>query len=391
MKKISDGDFINAKLIKLMLAFLFTIFVFSPGCTRYVNNSYLLFYKDSTGLKKPVKTRSEWEMKRRQIIEGMQQAMGKLPDMSALPELDVRITDSIKGNNYTRLTINFRAAENERVPAYLYIPVQKRKHKKLPAMVVLHGTGDLGKQIVDGQSPLSNSAHAKELAQRGYVVIAPDYPSMGDLKEYDFENDRYESGTMKGIFDNMRCADLLQSRKEVDPDRIGIIGHSLGGHNAIFTGVFDERFKVIVSSSGWTLMDYYNIGDEASKRYGGRLGPWAQERYMPLLRDKYNLEAEKIPFDFDEVIAALAPRAFFSNSPVNDANFNVEGVKKGIEAISGVYHFLGAENKLQVRYPDCGHDFPPEIRLQAYQFIDKILKHKPFLSGAELGEILLVK
>lgn len=200
--------------------FLLTIFKILAGFKEYSANFYLLFYRDSTGLNKPVKTRSDWEIKRHQILEGMEQAMGKLPDRSALPELDVRITDSLKEDNYTRLTISFKVAENERVPAYLYIPVQKGKHKKLPAMVVLHGTGDLGKQLVDGRSTLPNRAHAKELAQRGYVVIAPDYPSMGDLKNYDFENNRYESGTMKGIFDNMRCVDLLQSRKEVDPNRI---------------------------------------------------------------------------------------------------------------------------------------------------------------------------
>ena len=362
---------------RLNFAFLLTIFVVLTGFSGYFANTDLLFYKDSSGLSKPVRSQSEWKIKRQQILDGMEQAMGKLPGRSALPELDVQITDSLKEDNYIRLTISFKAAENERVPAYLYIPVRKGKLKKLPAMVVLHGTGELGKQLVDGHSTLLNRAHAKELAQRGYVVIAPDYPSMGDLKNYDFNNDRYESGTMKGIFDHMRCVDLLQSRIEVDPERIGVIGHSLGGHNAIFVGAFDTRLKVIVSSSGWTLMDYYDIGEEASKRYGGRLGPWAQDRYMPLLRDKYNLVAEKIPFDFDEVIAALAPRAFFSNSPVNDSNFNVEGVRKGIAAVSEVYRFLGAEGKLQVRYPDSGHDFPPEVRLQAYQFIDKILKHIP--------------
>ena len=212
-------------------------------------------------------------------------------------------------------------------------------------MVALHGTGDLGKKLVDGFSTLPNRAYAKELAQRGYVVIAPDYPSMGDLINYDFKTDRYESGTMKGIFDHMRCVDLLQSRKEVDPKRIGVIGHSLGGHNAMFLGAFDTRLKVIVSSSGWTLMDYYDIGEAASKRYGGRLGPWAQDRYMPLLRDKFNLDPEKIPFDFDEVIAALAPRAFFSNSPINDSNFSVEGVRKGIAAAMEVYNFFKASDK----------------------------------------------
>ena len=181
---------------------------------------------------------------------------------------------------------------------------------------------------------------------------------------------------MKAIFNHIRCVDLLQSLPEVDPDRIGVIGHSLGGHNAMFVGAFDPRLKVVVSSCGWTLMDYYNIGEEGSKRYGGRLGPWAQDRYMPLLREKYNLDGDMIPFDFDEVIAALAPRHFFSNSPVNDTNFDVEGVRKGISSAKRVYALLGATANLQVHYPDAGHDFPTEVRLKAYRFIDEVLRHK---------------
>ncbi len=277
--------------------------------------------------------------------------------------------ESVKESNYTRLTISFKGTETERIPAYLYVPLRKKSTKKLPAMLVLHGTArDIGKQVVDGSSPLPGRAHAKELAQRGYVVIAPDYPGMGAYKGYDFDNDRYQSGSMKAIFDNMRCVDLLQSREEVDPDHIGVIGHSLGGHGAIFAGAFDTRLKVIVSSSGWTLFHHY---------LGGKLAPWAQDVYMPLIRDKYELDPDRIPFDFDEVIATLAPRAFFSNSPLKDSNFDVEGVRKGIANLSEVYDLFKARDKLQVRYPDSGHSFPHDTRLEAYRFIDKILKHKP--------------
>ncbi len=83
-------------------------------------------------------------------------------------------------------------------------------------------------------------------------MICPDYLSFGDLKSYDFNADNYVSGTMKGIFNHMRCVDYLISRAEVDPERIGVIGHSLGGHNSLFVAAFDERIKVIVSSCGWT-------------------------------------------------------------------------------------------------------------------------------------------
>jgi pimeloyl-ACP methyl ester carboxylesterase len=342
-----------------------------------INERGLLFYHDKKGVIKPVKTRAAWEKKRMQILDSMQLVMGKLPVRKGLPGLDIIVSDSVKGMNYMRLTINFSVAANERATAYLYLPDKGNKIEKFPAMLVLHGTGDPGKQLVDGASPLANRALAKELALRGYVVIAPDYPSFGDMKDYDFDHDRYESGTMKGIFNHMRCVDLLQVRKDVDPERIGVIGHSLGGHNSIFTGAFDQRIKVVVSSCGWTLFDYYNAGDKVSREYGGRLGPWAQKRYMPLILDKYNLDGTRIPFDFDEVIAAIAPRPFFSNSPLHDANFDVNGVKKGIAEVSEVYKLFKADGNLQIRYPESGHDFPIEVRLEAYRFLDKILKHTP--------------
>lgn len=370
-------------MIRIALKLIVTInILYLAGCATHSGQSSdiesdLLTNENSAGVKEEITTKEDWERKRNQILDGMEKAMGELPDMSGLPPLNMQILDSVKVSNYKRFSISFTAAENENVPAYLYVPLAPGPEKKFPAMLVLHGTGDLGKRIVDGESPRANRAIAKELAERGYVVIAPDYPSMGDLKDYDFENDRYQSGTMKAIFNHMRCVDLLQERADVDPQRIGVIGHSLGGHNAMFAGAFDPRLRVIVSSCGWTLMDYYDIGEEGSKRYGGRLGPWAQDRYMPLLREKFKLDSTQIPFDFDEVIAALAPRAFFSSSPVNDSNFDVEGVRKGIAAATEVYEYFDAANNLHVVYPDAAHDFPPEVRLQAYRFIDNELKHTP--------------
>jgi len=314
---------------------------------------------------------------RLRILNNMEKVMGKLPSRNNLIPFNIIITDSIREVDFTRYTLTFSVAEKERLPVYLYVPSQVGIPKKLPAILVLHGTHALGKGVVDGQGDKPNRAHARELAQRGYVVIAPDYPSFGDLKDHDFENDRYKSATMQAIFNHMRCIDLLQSRADVDPGRIGVIGHSLGGHNSMFVSAFDERIKVTVSSCGWTQFEYYNIGEEGSKRYGGRLGPWAQTRYMPLIRSKYDLDERKIPFNFSDIIFAIAPRAFFSVSPLNDSNFDVEGVRKGISIAEKVYKTLGASEMLQVRYPQAEHDFPVESRLEAYEFIDKLFNFKP--------------
>lgn len=338
----------------------------------------LLSYVDKKGVIRPVRTLNEWQIKRQQILDSMAAVMGQLPERNNLPPLNIVYTDSIQTEQYVRYTIEFTVAADEELPAYLYVPVQQGVIERLPAMLALHPTGMLGKKIVDGQSSRLNRAYAKELAKRGYVVIAPDYPSFGALKNYNFKTDRYASATIKGVFDNMRCVDLLAARPDVDPERIGVIGHSLGGHNAMFVAAFDPRLKVVVSSCGWTLMDDYFNGDTAAaKKQGGKLWPWAQQRYMPLFRTKYHLDPDKIPFDFDEVIAAIAPRAFFSNSPLYDANFNVSGVREGIAHASKVYQFLGAAHKLRVYFPPSQHDFPPKIRGMAYQFIDSLFDYSP--------------
>ena len=170
---------------------------------------------------------------------------------------------------------------------------------------------------------------------------------------------------MKAIWNNMIAVDVLQSLKEVDGERLGCIGHSLGGHNAMFTTAFDIRIKAIVSNCGFTSFPKY---------YGGKLQGWTSDRYMPRIKTMFELSPAKVPFDFPEVVAAFVPRAFLASSPVRDGNFEVSGVKDCIAAARRVYELFGAGDKLAANYPDCAHDFPPDVREPAYRFLDRWLK-----------------
>jgi hypothetical protein len=81
-----------------------------------------------------------------------------------------------------------------------------------------------------------------------------------------------------------------------------------------------------------------------------------------------------MPFDFTGILQALAPRPVFINAPLHDANFDVSGVDDCVKAAepiySGVFH---AKRALQVVHPDCAHDFPPEVRTSAYDFLARSL------------------
>src|SRR5204863_553369 len=296
------------------------------------------------------------------ILTHMQEVMGPLPDTSRKVPLDVQVTEIVQTPHYVRKKITYAAEKDDRVPAYLLIPLERKG--KLPAVLCLHQTVVIGKGEPVGLGGKPSLRYAVHLAERGYVTLAPDYPSFGEYA-YDFAKSSYQSGSMKAIWNNMRAIDLLESLPEVDPERIGCIGHSLGGHNTMFTAVFDPRIKALVSNCGFTSFPKY---------YGGNLKGWTSDRYMPRIAKVYELKPEKVPFDFPEVVAAFAPRAFLASAPLHDDNFEVSGVRDCIAAARPVYELLGVKDKLAANYPDCGHDFPPEARKVAYQWLDRWLK-----------------
>ena len=232
-------------------------------------------------------------------------------------------------------------------------------------MLCLHQTTRIGKDEPAGLGGRPSLHYAHELAERGYVCLVPDYPSFGDY-EYNFkiQGKLFDSGSMKAIWNNLRAVDLLQSLPEVDHDRIGCIGHSLGGHNALFTAAFDQRLRAIVTSCGFTAFHEY---------YGGKLAGWSSDRYMPRIRNTYDNDPDRVPFDFYEVLAALAPRPVFINAPLHDSNFEITGVRKVVNEANRVYTLLGANDDLRVAYPDCEHNFPEDVRHSVYDWLDRKL------------------
>ena len=146
---------------------------------------------------------------------------------------------------------------------------------------------------------------------------------------------------------------------------IGCIGHSLGAHNALFLAAFDPRVKATVSSCGFNPWSW---NDEEGRGKPGDLGDWSHRGYMPRIKERYADRAQNMPFDFDEVLQAIAPRALFINAPEKDF-FLVGGVR---ECLAKVRSRFGA-GQLECEFPDCDHNFPPLAREAAYRFLERIL------------------
>jgi dienelactone hydrolase len=330
---------------------------------NYSEHQDFSYFLDGSGQKQLIKTKKDWLIRRGHILANLHKVMGDLPRPEKPVSLEMKVLEETKVGDLVRRKISFHTDSAEQVvTAYLFFPPEARK---LPAILCLHQTTGIGKGEPAGLGGNPNLHYALHLAQRGYVTLAPDYPSFGDYK-YDFDPKLgYKSGSMKAIYDNIRAIDLLVSLKEVDADRIGCIGHSLGGHNTIFTAVHDPRIKVAVSNCGFTRFHKY---------YEGKLAGWTSARYMPLIASEYDNNPDKVPFDFPELIAALAPRAFLASSPVGDNNFEVSGVKDTIASAKPIFKLYGVEDNLAANYPDCAHDFPEDVRKVAYDFLDNHLK-----------------
>ncbi len=289
-----------------------------------------------------------------QLLQRMEQVMGKLPGPDRRCDLDIKVEDSAEESDHTRLLLTYQSEPGARVPAYLLLPKNRPASPKPFGVLTLHQTHPLGHKVVVGLGQSSNDVYAVELVRRGFLCLAPAYPH---LANYAPSLTNYQSGTMKAIWDNIRGLDVLIAYG-CDPGHFAAIGHSLGGHNSLFTAAFDERVKVVATSCGFDSFRDYMDGD---------IKGWTSHRYMPKLLD---YSPDRYPFDFDTVLGAISPRLVFINAPIGDSNFRWASVSNLVAKVRRDFPAC----QLTLHQPAVGHVFPPEIRRDAFSAIEATLK-----------------
>jgi hypothetical protein len=328
-----------------------------------LNRTNLLEFLDDADCVLPVRSIPDWERRRCSILQAMQAVMGPFPGEAKNCPLDVKVLEEVDCGAYWRRCLSYASEPGSRVPAYLLIPKEalSGSEKLAPGVLCLHQTHPRGQDVVVGLGDSPNDEYGVELAVRGYVCLVPAYPLLANY-DPDLAGLGYQSGTMKAIWDNIRGLDLLETLPFVRKGSFGVIGHSLGGHNGLFTACFDDRIKVVISSCGFdSFRDYMD----------GNITGWTSPRYMPRLAE-YGPSA--VPFDFAEVLGLLAPRCCFVSAPIGDSNFQWWSVERIALAAEPVYELYGVPGNLQIVHPDCGHGFPKEVREEAYRVLDRELR-----------------
>ena len=164
----------------------------------------LLLFRDDAGHPQPVKSLEDWGKRRAEILRGMKVVMGKLPGEEKIVPLDLQVEEEFDGGSYVRRLITYVSEPNCRTPAYLLIPKDVLNgKKKAPAILTLHGTNmEVGHGTLVGLGKTPNRGYSPKLAERGYVVLAPNYPIMASYQT-DINALGWESGTLKAVWDNM--------------------------------------------------------------------------------------------------------------------------------------------------------------------------------------------
>lgn len=317
----------------------------------YADHNNLLVVKDEAGNSKPITDAFGWGRRRAHILAALQDVFGVLPDSSQRPPLDVKIESEIATEGFVRRRVSYAADLHSRVSASLLLP--QKLPRNSPALICLP----------DG-SPGGGSACdlAGELAKRGYICLVPDFPTSADFAA---ASSRYASGCMKLAWDNIRGIDLLETIPEINYRRIGLLGQGRGGLDALLTAALDSRISAVASSGGFT--SFANCPATAFVN-------WAKPSMAPRIHSQFADDPTRIPFDFGELLATLAPRAVFVLAPSGDQAMTLAGVKKACDSAARIYEFKRAENGLKASYPEGERGFSAAMQKEVLAWLDQKLR-----------------
>lgn len=320
------------------------------------------------------------------------------PPASPAPEIISR-TDR---GDYIEEYLTFQTTPDVRVPAYVLIP--SKAPRPAPGLVVLHCHGGAyvwGKEkvvAVENEHPeltkfkeqlYEGTNIANELARRGYVVITIDMfywgerrmlldedpepyrdrqrMSADDVAAFNRRSSQNEQLVARSLmtagvtwpgvmlWDDLRTLDYLASRPEVDPQRLGCVGLSVGGYRSFVLAALDQRIKAAVDV-GWMTSFGSNIRRHVINTVGLTFHIPGLYRYL----------------DFPDLAALIAPRSILVINGSKDGLFPRDGVEKAFRKIEACFRKAGVSERQRCRLYDAPHQFNREMQAEAWEWLARV-------------------
>ncbi len=300
---------------------------------------------------------------------------------------DMKIMDKEKRDGYNAMKIEFNISDYSRVPAYMLVP---EGEGPFPAVLLLHDHGahfSIGKEkmirpfhvdstvVADADDwavrCYDNQYVGDYLASHGYVVLAVDALFWGERGRK--EGVRYDSqqalaanmlqmGMSWGSFiawDDIRSAEFLASLPNVDKDKVGTMGFSMGAHRSWMTAAATDVVKAAASICWMNTTDsLMTITNNQNK------GGSAYSMIIPSLRNY---------MDYPDVASIACPKPMLFINGSKDKLFPVEGVKKSFEVMKKVWKSQKADGQLVTEIYDSPHFCSKKMQSDILLFFNRYL------------------
>ena len=318
---------------------------------------------------------ASWKAQRAKVKSVVVNALGEMPPRPS--PSNVKVIKADKKNGWRIEKFVFHNGVDSLVPGYIAIPEDGRQRH--PAILTMHGHSS-SKENMFGYEPTSQDV-AELLVKNGYVVLGIDNYFNGERKGKGpagsletmqrgsdqemslFKLNLWLGRTLWGMMlrDEQMALDYLASRPEVDPERIGAQGMSMGSTRSWWLGAIDDRIKAVVGVACFTRYEDL-IAIRALRAHG----------------IYYFVPGVLKHFDSEGVMALLAPRPFLALTGDRDAGSPPEGMKK-LEAILNRFYKLYAKPEAfrSVIYPETGHVYNDDQKRKMVDWFNRYLRGGP--------------
>ena len=325
---------------------LTSVKVFSRSYENMLSEHFArLLYELEASRPRPYSAR-ELEEWRREIRGELMKALGSMPEREPL---NAKIVGRREGRGYVVENVVFESRPGFLVTGNLYLP---KSGLPAPAVLRVHGHYPRGKFQAEVQ------ATAVTLARNGFVVLATDTVGYGDRE---FQGHREGvwlpavGMSLQGLilWDNIRALDYLESRREVDPEKIGVTGSSGGGNQAMYLAALDERVKAVVPVVSAEVFEDQVVSGRCYCECVPGMARFA---------------------DASDVLSLIAPRPLLLVSGIRDKVFPILRARKAFLRVREVYEMMGAGERVALYEVDVGHGYVREMREAMYRWFNRWLK-----------------
>jgi len=309
-----------------------------------------------------IKTLADWnairDKRRQQLFEML--GLKPLPKKTPLKPV---ITGRVEHEKFTVEKLQFQSRPGLYVTGNVYVP--KKHDGNLPAILYVCGHGRVKKDGVSYGNKVHYHHHGAWFARNGYLCLTIDTLQLGEIEG--IHHGTYRHGrwwwnargyTPAGVeaWNCIRALDYLQSRPEVDAERIGVTGRSGGGAYSWWIAALDERIKVAVPVAGITSLRNHVV-DDCIEGHCDCMYPVNTYRW-----------------DFAEVAALIAPRPLLISNTDKDGIFPLDGVVDVYVKTRRIYRLYGKGGNIGLQITEGPHQDTQELRIHAFHWFNQHLK-----------------